>query len=645
MATLVFLFLAEAQRVFLAVLFGLSHDAVYPAFRGDLVLLAVLLLVLALGPPLLPLARWVRRPVAAGAAVVAVAVFRLPLNLPHLEARAIASALVIAGAATFLVWAVTYLGRRTLAVGLVAGLVADQYLRLAGTTWDVSLRPEWFPVQAALSLALLLLAVAWVRELETGEAAGTRRDGLERRAAGIRLRGALVLGILLFLDLHVLALPSVAGRWAEVPYDTAAMTHVAAAALAMGVVLARSGPMGGRRAALALALVVALGLAAGWHLAGLPGLLGLSAAHASALLLMARAVEPARGRRSRGVIPGGLLVLSGLAALYTAAHFHGFLPFLAGGFTPWLLAASAGVLGGLVALLPQLERGKLHRPARGGLVAVALLLVGLGIRAAALPSAGGEAEGPDEVGGSGGPGEMGGALPGAVPRIGDTLVVATYNIHYGFDARWRFDPGAVAAAIREADPDILVLQEAAAGLPATQAVDLPLWLGRALGVRSALLPVSDRLRGDALLASVALDAVGTRDLPGDGDPRRMTLVRTTLGGEPLTILGLHLDTDPRLGLVQLDSALASLPSGPAVVLGDLNAEGSSPAAGLLRRQGFSDAFQVGGHSPEATWPAAAPTRRVDWIWVRDVGVSAAVVVPSAASDHRPVAAELHAVEP
>ena len=306
---LVFLFFAEGQRAFFASLFVLARDAVAPAFDPGAAILALLPLLFLL-VPLLPLARLVDRAGAVTVAAAGVAVFRLPMAHPALATRAVGSALVLACFGLFLTGAVGWLDRRALSAGAVAGLVADQLLRLAGTGYDLALQPAWVPVQAVLSLALLALAVAWGRSGDgrepragngNGARAGSGDDrGLERRAGGLRLRGALALGPLLFLDLHLLGLPPVAARWTGVPWEAAAAAAAVAAGVALALALAGSGPTRARQTVVVLVAAVAVGPAAGWWGDGALAGGAMAVGHGAALLLIARTLDPASGRRGRG---------------------------------------------------------------------------------------------------------------------------------------------------------------------------------------------------------------------------------------------------------------------------------------------------------------------------------------------------------
>ena len=69
---------------------------------------------------------------------------------------------------------------------------------------------EYSPLFRALVFAIEYCGFSTRCGLEVDDAGETR--SLERRAGGLRLRGALALAILLFLELNVLSRPEVAAR-------------------------------------------------------------------------------------------------------------------------------------------------------------------------------------------------------------------------------------------------------------------------------------------------------------------------------------------------------------------------------------------------------------------------------------------------
>lgn len=631
---LAFLFFAEGQRAYFGSLFALAYEAVYPELRAAAVLLALLPLS-ALLVPLLPLARRLDRSGAVAIAAAGLAIFRVPLSMPDFAVRTIAATLVVACGALFLTWAVGHLHGRAVAAGAIAGLVTDQLLRLAGTSWDLSLRPGWLPIQAVLSLLLLFLVLAPLRA--RGAPAGPEPEAgnhLERRSGGLRFRGALALGALLFLDLHLLGLPPVVARWTGADYSLAALAVTAAGAIALAVALVGHGPVRNRILALGLVLLLAVGLATGPWIGGAAGALLLAAGHGAALLLLARALNPASGRRSRVVVTAGMLTFAGLTVLYAATFFHAFLVPTLRGAAPWILGAAVLLIGAAFLLLPQppaTER-RIGVPAGIG-TAVAVVAASVLLLLAVQPDA------PATV-------RRGTAAAAGGRHIPEREVrVATYNIHYGYDERWRFDPAAIAETLRSAAPDLVALQEVPVGMPTAYGVDFPLWLERRLGIPAFFSANINRLQGEAILARVPTRSVRAVALPpADADRKQLLQLQGIIGGRAVGFHALHLGVEAGDRAQQLTAALHHIPTGPAVLLGDLNAQPGSPETAALRAAGFQDAFEAAGVEAGATWPARAPTLRIDWVWIRGLEAVRAEVLEPTPSDHRAVVATLQ-IEP
>jgi endonuclease/exonuclease/phosphatase family metal-dependent hydrolase len=613
MTALVTLFLAEGQRAFFASVFALSYDALFPVFRVDRVLLAILPF-LALAAPLLPLARWSDRAGAVTMAALATALARLAMVSPALPARAAGGALVLAGGAVYLTWAVGRVERRALAAGTVLGLVVDALLRLAGSSYDLSLQPGWLPVQVGLSAGLATVAVLWARAPEPRGV----DDGLERRAGGLRLRGALALGGLLFLDLHVVGLTPVAARWSGVSHALAAGALTAAGALGVTGALLLKRPSRGRITALLLVALLAAAPVLALSVDGPAVAIALAGAHLAALLLVTRALDPASGRRSGAMVTAGFAVFALATALYALTFFPSFTLPAMDGAAPWIFGLVGVLLAGSFVLLPRPAELEPLPPSLGVALGVAVAVAGAAL--VWLPAA------------------PGARATATAPAPTADLRVATWNVHYGFDQDWRFDPGAMAAALAEVRPDVVALQEAVVGAPTAYGIDLPLWLSRRLGLGHHFAGTVNGLLGDAFLSSRPAE-VRTVPLPAAGGERKQMLVLSTApaGGPSIAVHALHLGLDRTARNRQLREALAGMTPGPAAVVGDLNAEDGSDVARRLRQAGFVDAL---GRAGGATFPAREPQTRIDWIWVRGLDVASAAVLDATASDHRPLLAVL-----
>ena len=610
------LFLLEGLNVLMATLFATTSAALYPTLR-PLALLPALIPLAALLAPMLPLSPLMERRGAIAAAALVTAAARVLMCLPQHHVRLVTGALVVAAGGVFLVSAVGFLDRRSVAGGLAAAVTLDQLARLAGWSWDITLRDWWILPQLAISAAVGALVLAWLRLPEPDPAHA--EPSLERRAGGLRLRGGLALGLLLFLDLNLLARAEVASRWLGIRYESAAVLLVGAGAIATLLLLAGHGPLGrGRRAGHAFTLFITLTVLAARGIAQPWAIVLFMAAHAMALLLIGRALVPASGRRSGVTLTAGWLAWLAFGALYASTFFPAFtFPGVAGA-APAIFGVAGVLLFLLLALLPRTI--ETSPPLRGRL-AVALILVGV------LSAAGLLAIRPR-------------------PRVADTPVtgtldVVTFNVHHGFDDDWRYDPGRIVRALQDADADVVALQEVGAGLPMTYGTDLVLYLARRFPVRAVFGATHNGLMGDALLSGVA-GAARVVSLPAAGAEPKVAIVLETGGGvDGVRLVATRLGLSPGEQQAQGDSVLALLGwARRAVLVGDLNATEASPLLDRLRAAGFADAFALAEQAPSPTAPAARPDRRIDWVLVRGIGASAATVSGPAGSDHRMVSASL-----
>ena len=190
----------------------------------------------------------------------------------------------------------------------------------------------------------------------------------------------------------------------------------------------------------------------------------------------------------------------------------------------------------------------------------------------------------------------------------------------------------MAAELAALQADVVVLQEAPR---------LVLWrlarrrLARRAGLR---LVTTGRAGGNALLAAPEVEVRSSYAvlLPKRPGLHRRASVGAvvTLDGRELVVAGSHLDLD---GSARLDSARrvrAAVPPGRPLVLGaDVNEPPDGPAWAVLAG-GLVD---PGG---EPTFPAGRPTRRIDLLAVSPELTVALRVLPTAASDHRMLVADV-----
>jgi endonuclease/exonuclease/phosphatase family metal-dependent hydrolase len=242
----------------------------------------------------------------------------------------------------------------------------------------------------------------------------------------------------------------------------------------------------------------------------------------------------------------------------------------------------------------------------------------------------------------------------------------SFNVHHGVGADGRADLERIAVLVAACAPDVVALQEVDSRLgPRSGGVDQPAWLGRRLGMAVAFGPTIDlapstpggprRRYGSAVLSPWPLRWWRNPPLPNPvgGETRRYVEAELDVEGAAVRVLATHLQHDAAAGrraqLRHLAGVAAGVAAGgptgvgarrPVVLLGDLNAAPGAPEldelAGVL-----VDAWPVAGSGDRRTFPARRPRMAIDHVFTSpDVGVEAVTVVPSDASDHRPVVADL-----
>ena len=239
--------------------------------------------------------------------------------------------------------------------------------------------------------------------------------------------------------------------------------------------------------------------------------------------------------------------------------------------------------------------------------------------------------------------------------------VLSYNIHHGVGADGRLDLERTARAIARSGPELVGLQEVDRHYSARSGfVDQAAWLGERLGMHVAFGPALDRSPpspgaprrqyGNAVLAGPEI--MGWRNLllprPEGGEQRALLEALVIVDGRQLRFLTTHLQngsaTERLAQVAAIRDVLAGLPP-PVVLVGDLNAQ---PGAAEVRRLTavLDDAWVTAGRGRGATYHAAAPTRRIDYVLTTpDLVATAARVPASRASDHRPVQADLESAGP
>ena len=594
-ASAALLFLVQSLRVLFSVLFGLIYDFIFAetlAFSTmSIIMLCVIVAFLA---PLAAPRRNRRALLFAMALVTALARVPVTINVPAI--RLWSSILVVAASGMY---AVTLLRHRPriFPTGLVLAFAADQLLRAAGNTFDVGLRSWWLPVQAALAVAVCVVAwLAFSRSRDEPPAPVPAREGLG-------IAGGLAIGTLLFLETSLLGFPNALARWSGVDYGVAAPLLMAATLLTAlpSVRQAASRLLRGTLGGLGLLFLTLAGLAAGRVVGGAVGLAGMLAAQFLLLLVPFRLPGPHRRERI-GLVLGFLLFLAiTFAFAFTFTYPYTIPAFRGMGVPVVLIAATVAALPALRSTHAEPESWNLKPETWHWLSAALVVLL---TAAFAWP-------------------------PALDLKEAGPIRVGTYNMHYGYNT------------IEESGADIVMLQEVDTGRVTSYGVDDALWLARRLGMQAVYGPALEGLSGIALLSRYPITEADTQLLTSHLEQTAIVHARVQVGGRAVDAYGTWLGLEPEERARQLEHALAYIgDASPAVFGADFNASPDSPTYARIHAAGFEDPFVGGGFDPAPTSPAVEPVERIDFVWARGLAVRGAQVLDSLASDHRMVVVEL-----
>ncbi|WP_238392571.1 endonuclease/exonuclease/phosphatase family protein [Paenibacillus antri] len=256
------------------------------------------------------------------------------------------------------------------------------------------------------------------------------------------------------------------------------------------------------------------------------------------------------------------------------------------------------------------------------------------------------------------------------PKLEFAAVAMTFNLRRAtwVDGRnaWRYRKRSAAAAIAAADADVVGTQEGSLPMLRELTALLPgyAWLGEGrrgggLDETNAILYRADRWTPEAsgtFWLSERPERPGSRAW-GAAFPRICTwaMLRSTSNADVRwTVANTHLDhisaSARRRGIALVaERALEIAQGGPIVVTGDFNAKPDSEVAGLLRAEGWRNAFDDasgGAHQAGATFHGFRGGERgrpIDYIYYRGFAAEGVEVAVDRArydgrypSDHYPV---------
>lgn len=253
-------------------------------------------------------------------------------------------------------------------------------------------------------------------------------------------------------------------------------------------------------------------------------------------------------------------------------------------------------------------------------------------------------------------------LVSAVRNV-ESIRVATYNIHAGFNEFFDFDMDAIATAIQRSGADIVLLQEVEKGRMTSYGVDQPLWLARELARRDPsgqgydvrYFPTNESLQGLAILSKVEIVFAEGNLLTSVGQQTGLQRIQVQPDEGILTVyntwLGLLIEgdipaqeQDQQRQLSEMFTLIATAHPGGnlgrMIVGGTFNNVPDSPL--LLRMANetpFDDPFTDEPLTTSATLVRTGQRARYDYLWTNLLALGKNVI-DSSASDHRPAVIEV-----
>ncbi|HEY0022236.1 MAG TPA: endonuclease/exonuclease/phosphatase family protein [Longimicrobium sp.] len=234
------------------------------------------------------------------------------------------------------------------------------------------------------------------------------------------------------------------------------------------------------------------------------------------------------------------------------------------------------------------------------------------------------------------------------------VTVLVYNIRAGKDLAGGENLPRVAELVRGTGADLVLLQEVDRNTQRSGPADQPAVLARLTGYSVAFgrtigfqggdygVAVLSRwpIRRDTLVPLLVTAPSGRTT--ENREQRGVLLAVVDAPGGPIAVLDTHLDHtgDDVWRLQEIATVLRvarTEPGMPVLIGGDLNARPESAVHEQLRGAGFRDAWEGCGEGDAMTFPASAPDRRIDYLYVDGATrCQSARVLASDASDHRPL---------
>lgn len=220
--------------------------------------------------------------------------------------------------------------------------------------------------------------------------------------------------------------------------------------------------------------------------------------------------------------------------------------------------------------------------------------------------------------------------------------ILTFNILHGETLLGDFDLDRIAGVIRQADPDLVALQEVDFRTNRARKMDLT----GELAQRTGLVPLFGRAMpydggeyGEGILSRYSFIYTRNHPLPAQEgkEPRAALEVQLILkSGDTISFIGTHLDhtrdDQDRINQALELNTLFAEGDRPTILCGDLNARPESPTMSIL----FSE-WTGASADNSPTFPSMNPMHKIDYVLYRPINrwrvIESRVICDTIASDH------------
>lgn len=523
----------------------------------------------------------------------------------------------------------------------VIGFGLDQIIRIYGNTLDMTWEESFLGIQAGLSLLLFFLTAlnVWIERRE-------RRHPEYQVPPKTHIAGwgAVALGGLFYLEFALLGLPNLVARRAGgdavsiAPYLVVttllplvpAIREMARRFLVMFDTQLRGWVW---------LLLTGLLFIIGYRFTGTASAVALMAAQFLVCLSWWWLVQPAEGRTnfSSPALCIGLIVFLALTGADYFTYDYAFVRGLQEPFGSALRALrgvglGVAILAILLVNLPAIVARK-RLPFRNGRLAESLLILMLVLAAGGLSN------------------YLARPVFVNAPSPGDSVRVATLNLHGGFSLYFNQDLPELAAEISRSGASVVLLQEAETGRMVSYGVDQVAWLAGAVGMQAEYFPTNEAFQGLAVLTRLPVIRRQNLPLTSIGKQTGVQYVQLqTIDGRTLEIYNTQLgllvrdsarpaETQQQDQIRQLDEIYSLIAandppfSNRTILGGTFNNTPGSDVYQKLAAQ-FGDPFAGTVEEKAVTWELVNNvTSRVDYLWVRNVTPASAGVSDLQGSTH------------